>query len=266
LESILTLIDRARERVLIEQMQFDTGYSRTSGIWEGLSKAAEAGIPVRLLLDATLDNDPSGNPATEARFNEMGEMGLDMAARLMSPYHNFTVVHNKGWVVDDKVVISSLNLVRNAFEENREVGLIVRSPAIADWYARSFWEDWAIDPVPPTIVLPWLACNISKGEPAFLDASGCWDNSAIASIEWDIDDDSIIDQTGVRCLIEPPPGVHKVRLTIVDDHNNKASEVMVLNVTGDEDGDLKSWSYFVSIALAAASVAVWFIRKRIKSH
>ncbi len=114
-----------------------------------MSEAAEAGIPVRLLLDATLDKDPSGNPATEARFNEMGEMGLDMAARLMSPYHNFTVVHNKGWVVDDKVVISSVNLVRNAFEENREVGLIVRSPAIADWYARSFWEDWKVDPSPP---------------------------------------------------------------------------------------------------------------------
>ncbi len=117
-------------------------YARTSGIWEGLSEAAEAGIPVRLLLDATLDKDPSGNPATEVRFNEMGEMGLDMGARLVSPYHNFTVVHNKGWVVDDKVVISSVNLVRNAFEENREVGLIIRSPAIADWYARSFWEDW----------------------------------------------------------------------------------------------------------------------------
>ncbi len=91
---------------------------------------------MRLLLDATLDNDPSGNPAAETMFNEMGEMGLDMGARLLSPYHNFTVVHNKGWVVDDKVVISSVNLVRNAFEENREVGLIIRSPAIADWYAR----------------------------------------------------------------------------------------------------------------------------------
>ncbi len=266
LGSMLTLIDAARERILIEQMQFDTGYSQTSGIWEGLCEAAEAGIPVRLLLDATLDNDPSGNPAAQARFNEMGEMGLDMAARLMSPFHNFTVVHNKGWVVDDKVVISSVNLVRNAFEENREVGLIVRSPAIADWYALSFWEDWKVDPVPPTIVLPWLSCNISKGEPAFLDASGCWDNSAIASIEWDLDDDGVIDQTGVRCLIEPPPGEHKVRLTIMDDHNNTASAMLVLNVNGEEDGGIKSWLYFAPIALVAATGAAWLVRKRIKSH
>jgi cardiolipin synthase A/B len=266
LESMLTLIDGARERILIEQMQFDTGYARTSGIWEGLSRMAEAGIPVRLLLDATLDNDPSGNPAAEARFNEMGEMGLDMGARLVSPYHNFTVVHNKGWVVDDKVVISSVNLVRNAFEENREVGLIIRSPAIADWYARSFWEDWMIDPVPPTIELPWVVCNLTKGEPAFLDASGCWDNSAIASIEWDLDDDGTIDQTGVRCLIEPPPGEHKVRLTITDDHNNTASAVLLLNVAGGEDGGIPSWSYFAPIPLAAATGALWFVRKKIKSH
>jgi hypothetical protein len=266
LGSILALIGGARERVLIEQMQFDTRYARTSGIWEGLCEAAEAGIPVRLLMDATLDDDPAGNQAASTRCNEMGEKGSNMGARLLSPYHNFTVLHNKGWVVDDKVVISSVNLVRNAFEENREVGLIISSPDIADWYARSFWEDWTVDPVPPSILLPWVTCNLSKGEPAFLDASACYDNSAIASIEWDLDDDGTIDQTGARCLIEPPPGEHKVRLIITDDHNNTASKVFLVNVAGGEGGGIPSWSYFASIPLVAATGALWLVRKRIKSH
>jgi phosphatidylserine/phosphatidylglycerophosphate/cardiolipin synthase-like enzyme len=266
LGSMLALICGARERVLIEQMQFDIGFARASGIWEGLSEVAEVGIPVRLLLDATLDDDQSGNQAASTRCNEIGETGSDMEARLVSPFHNFTVVHNKGWVVDDKVVISSVNLVRNAFEENREVGLIIRSPDLADWYAQSFWEDWTVDPIPPSIRLPWMVCNLSKGEPAFLDASACWDNSAIASIEWDLDDDGTIDQIGARCLIEPPPGAHKVRLTITDDHNNTASTVLVVNVSGGEDIGIPSWSYFASIPLVVATGTLWLARKRIKSH
>jgi hypothetical protein len=164
------------------------------------------------------------------------------------------------------VVISSINLVQNAFEKNREVGLIIRSPDLADWYAVSFWEDWMVDPIPPSIHLPWVVCNLSKGEPAFLDASACWDNSAIASIEWDLDDDGTIDQTGARCLIEPPPGAHKVRLTLTDDHNNTASTVLVVNVAGGEGGGIPSWSYFASIPLVAATGALWLVRKRIKSH
>ena len=39
------------------------------------------------------------------------ERGLDLEARLMSDYHNLGVLHNKGVIADDKVLVSSINWV-----------------------------------------------------------------------------------------------------------------------------------------------------------
>jgi phosphatidylserine/phosphatidylglycerophosphate/cardiolipin synthase-like enzyme len=266
LEIIRSLMGSGVERILIEQMQFDLGWARSSGFWDSLAEAGRNGRQVRLLLDAVLDDNPGGNRETVAKFSEMGEMGIDMEARLVSPFHDFSVVHNKGMVVDDCVLISSVNMVRGAFEENREIGVLIRSPELADWYAESFWEDWEIDPLPPVIDLPWFEYNCSEGESVFLDASNCWDNSAISSYGWDIGDDGVVDETGPRCLLQPGSGKNIVRLTIIDDHNNSASTLLVVNVSSETPSVKGDLTLYVPLLLAVAIPSLWFIRKRIKSH
>lgn len=266
LEIIRSLMGSGVERILIEQMQFDLGWARSSGFWDSLAEVGRNGCQVRLLLDAVLDDNPGGNRETVAKFNEMGGMGTDMEARLVSPFHDFSVVHNKGMVVDDCVLISSVNMVRGAFEENREIGVLIRSPELADWYAESFWEDWEIDPLPPVIDLPWFEYNCSEGESVFLDASNCWDNSAISSYGWDIGDDGVVDETGPRCLLRPGSGKNMVRLTIIDDHNNSASALLVVNVSSETPSVTGGLTLYVPLLLAVTIPSLWFIRKRIKSH
>jgi cardiolipin synthase A/B len=53
------------------------------------------------------------------------------------------LLHNKGMVVDDKVaLISSMNWTENSIKNNREVGILVENPKIAQHYSQLFETDW----------------------------------------------------------------------------------------------------------------------------
>ncbi|MFW9976280.1 MAG: phospholipase D-like domain-containing protein, partial [Candidatus Thorarchaeota archaeon] len=57
----------------------------------------------------------------------------------------FTANHNKGIIVDGRIVlISSINYSDNSIEDNREAGVIIENEEIAQWYLEVFDYDWSI--------------------------------------------------------------------------------------------------------------------------
>jgi len=59
--------------------------------------------------------------------------------------HYFTANHNKGIIVDGRLVlISSINYSDGSISENREAGVIIENEAIAQWYQNVYDYDWGI--------------------------------------------------------------------------------------------------------------------------
>ena len=57
----------------------------------------------------------------------------------------FTALHNKGIIVDGRIVlVSSINYSDNSIEDNREAGVIIENENIAQWYLDVFDYDWGL--------------------------------------------------------------------------------------------------------------------------
>ncbi len=245
------LIDGAREKVLVEQMSIDKDWLSGPGLVADLISAAARGVKVRLLLDTSWGGGDNGMVA-EALNKLAAKNGLDLEARLISEYHDLSVMHNKGLIVDDRAVISSINWGDSAINENREAGVIVASPQVAEHFARLFWQDWNIDPFPPQAVLPWTYLLLSPGEPAFLDGSGSTDNAGSLSFEWDINGDGSPENSSASWAARLPAGNNTIVLTVRDRGNNTATATCWVEVSPmvSKNGDP------LILALMALSVPV----------
>jgi hypothetical protein len=234
------LLGSATRTVLVEQMSVDKSWLAGPSLVGDLVSAAARGVKVRLLMDSSWGGGDNGIVAET--LNDLAEKkGLDLEARLISNYHNLSVMHNKGLIVDDRTVISSINWGDSAINENREAGVIIASPQIADHFSRLFWQDWSIDPIPPQAILSWSYLQLRSGEPAFLDGGRSTDNAGSLAFEWDIDGDGSPDNTSSSWGVRLPDGNHTIVLTVRDRGNNTATAtcwVEVLPVVGSADNTL----------------------------
>ena len=224
------LINGARGTVLVEQMSVDKDWLSGPGLVADLISAAARGVKVRLLLDSSWGGGDNGIVA-EALNKLAAKNGLDLEARLISEYHGLSVMHNKGLIVDDRTVISSINWGDSAVYENREAGVVVASSQVADHFSNLFWQDWNIDPIPPRAILPWTYLLLSSGEPAFLDGSGSADNGRSLSFEWDVNGDGLPENTSASWAARLPDGNNTIVLTVRDRGNNTATATCWVEVS-----------------------------------
>jgi hypothetical protein len=79
-----------------------------------------------------------GNNSAEDKVRKLVEAGFnEKAIRVQSS------IHNKGIIVDGKsVLISSANWSSAGALRNRDAGLIVHDPEVADYYTKIFLDDW----------------------------------------------------------------------------------------------------------------------------
>lgn|GEM_PF-3933993 len=95
-----------------------------------------------LLSDTYIDpSAPRDNAWTAAYVNRLAaQEGLDLEARVQrSDLTRLGTLHNKGLVVDsERVLVSSINWSLNSPANNREAGLILDHPAIAQYYTDVF--------------------------------------------------------------------------------------------------------------------------------
>ena len=146
-DALVAELDRADERVLVQQVEID---SRESRLLRAVLRAADRGVAVRVHLSGAwyVEED---NAALAAWLNRRADAeGWDLRARV-DDARGYEKVHTKGVVVDDTVVLGSLNWAAGAADENREVLVALEGEEAAAYYAGVFESDWATDgerPVP----------------------------------------------------------------------------------------------------------------------
>jgi cardiolipin synthase len=149
--SVLGLIGSAARTLDIEQLscpaEWGSGASRrTNPYLEALVEAARRGVRVRLLLDGTYldpaDSQEENADALNYLNHAAAAEGLDLQARF-AKIPGALKLHNKGVVADgERALVSSINWGPTSVFDNREVGLILESPAAAGYFERAFEYDW----------------------------------------------------------------------------------------------------------------------------
>lgn len=108
--------------------------------------AARRGVQVRVLAGNRQPEpwSPQDSLHTVDYLNTLARRErLDLAARLENPAVTGLTIHNKGVLVDGRwSLIASINWSENAPGHNRELGLIVDSPAVAGYFGAVFSWDW----------------------------------------------------------------------------------------------------------------------------
>ena len=135
---VIRRIERAESSVRVLQMS-------VGGVDQSLVaatvKAARRGVEVRILLSSAWYVEAE-NRRVVNRLNHIGEReGLSLTARLASP-QGYGKIHAKGVVVDETVILGSMNWNDNSARENREVLLALSGAAVSGYYRDVFDRDW----------------------------------------------------------------------------------------------------------------------------
>jgi hypothetical protein len=140
------MIDSSQSEILLSLQYLDLDWSYGWGenpVTSALRSAAERGVSIRLILNgAYLDEDIQDAVDT---FNEQwnGSDGLDVSAIIMSNDGTISKLHNKGAIIDQQsVLISSINWGSSALTRNREMGVLIHSPEVAQPYVEAWHQDW----------------------------------------------------------------------------------------------------------------------------
>ena len=135
---LVSTIDGTDDRLLVQQVRID---SRENELLRAALRAADRGVRVRIHLGGSwyVEDD---NAELAAWLNRRAESeGWDLEARIDEPA-GYGKLHTKGVIADDTVVVGSLNWVRSAAADNREVLVAVEGSDVAEYYAAVFEDDW----------------------------------------------------------------------------------------------------------------------------
>jgi len=133
-ENVLALITSAR-KTLYMQYQYihpesGPGGDGFSGLVDAVAAAVRRKVDVRIIC-SQYENTPQ-------YIELMHERGLSGVLRVQDR------VHNKGIVVDSKtVLVSSQNWSSQGVLQNRDAGVIIGHPGIAQYFEASFLQDWS---------------------------------------------------------------------------------------------------------------------------
>ncbi|MCA1812247.1 MAG: phospholipase D-like domain-containing protein, partial [Halobacteriales archaeon] len=137
-DPIAALVAGSHRRVGVEQLDLATtaangrGWHSADPLHVALVDAAQRGVQVRVLAAAPFSAADGGNTAALEALAAHGVQGTV----LQRP--GIATLHNKGLIVDDAVVLGSLNANHHSRSANREVDLILRGPGVAEWFGALF--------------------------------------------------------------------------------------------------------------------------------
>ncbi|RMB24933.1 phosphatidylserine/phosphatidylglycerophosphate/cardiolipin synthase-like enzyme [Haloplanus aerogenes] len=137
--ALVGVIDGAGDRVDVIQ---PTIGRRDGPLLRATIRAAERGVTVRILLSGAWYVAEENAALVEWLNGVADRRDLPLTARVAEPSGRYEKIHAKGVVVDDTVVVGSLNWNANAVSENREVALAVRSESLASYFRETFAADW----------------------------------------------------------------------------------------------------------------------------
>lgn len=147
-DTVIGMIKSAKHSVLIEQLKCKKDWNDFPNLYlESAIDAARRGCEVKVLLDSRFNVSDPDNYETMVYINKIAEAeNLNLEARMVY-LRGLDKIHNKGVIVDnERVLISSINWNYNGVALNREVGVIVESKTVAEYFAEVFFYDWNLTP------------------------------------------------------------------------------------------------------------------------
>ena len=156
------LIGQAEESIDIEQAYITNQSDGSLNPFLACAlDAARRGIRVRVLLDSYYYNteEEEDNDELVAVLNTLAlREQIPLEARCADlAGNNLEKIHNKGVIVDRKLVlVSSINWNTNSPTFNREAGVIIDHPEVGDYFSRVFEDDWVGKGAHPGVAGPDL--------------------------------------------------------------------------------------------------------------
>ncbi len=143
---IVDLLDSAKKCIYIELFYLYPTWTGTLGgqnnnpFIQALIRAADRGVDVRVILDSTeynLDGDNNNDEAAQVL------LAHNVKVKWSNNSGGIEKFHVKALIVDNaSVMIASLNWNENSATNNREIGVIVNSTLVAQYYVDLFFYDW----------------------------------------------------------------------------------------------------------------------------
>ena len=136
-DAIMELINSANDSLLIEQMYI---YETLDEILSSIINAYNRGVNVCVIQGHGISEDHNNASADILETKGIEVRRLKSNSSIGIP---FDIQHNKGIIVDGKVVlVSSINWSPTSLRDNRECGLIIESAPIGAYYTDLFNYDW----------------------------------------------------------------------------------------------------------------------------
>jgi hypothetical protein len=231
-------------KVVAEQFQSDLMWSmRWSdqpcvnplllGILEGLRSGASS----RVLFDSSWFNVERNLACSEFLASVSANETLDGTFRLIDLSSPFSVVHNKGLVIDDSMsVVSSNNWVYSSFARNRELAAVIGSEEVALYFSHAFELDWCPDTSPP---VAWAGEDVVVEIGSSVALCGfASDDRLVADCWWDLDADGAGDVKGREAeFVAVTPGRHHAVMVVTDAWGNRVNDSVMITVHAGSGSD-----------------------------
>jgi phosphatidylserine/phosphatidylglycerophosphate/cardiolipin synthase-like enzyme len=134
-EEICGLIDEAEKEILVEQAYIQKEWhGRLNPFLEKLVEKKKEGVKIKVLLNYN-PRYKSTNRMNRETKKFLEENGIEVKFSKLN-------VHNKGMIVDNKVLISSINWGENSVRNNREIGIIIENENVSNYFKKIFYYDW----------------------------------------------------------------------------------------------------------------------------
>lgn len=219
--TLRSFIGSAEYRVYAEEMDLGDSMRSVSGdtpvSW--MAAAADRGLDVRFILDAS----HSGHDKVSA-VNLINET-TGINAMAVDGGDGFSLIHNKGLVVDGSVWIGSVNWTGTSFHSNRESAVIVTSEEVAQFFSDLFLSDFGVSMGDVEAAGPSLTADLVKGRGGYavvLRASGPYGSTFV----WTLDGQERTTEAAATVFrVSPGPHMSTVRIEGTDVYGEVSFEV-----------------------------------------
>jgi len=165
-DALLDAIDAAERSIELKQVRVG---DREFSLLQAVLEAAHRGVEVSVLLDSEWYVEDENREMKRWLDEQAERHDLPLSVRLVDPDESFEKIHAKGLIVDrDVTFVGSINWNENSLSHNREVGLLIRSEEVADYFGSVFESDF--DPDDDDLPVGYLAVAMALAVVALVAA------------------------------------------------------------------------------------------------
>ena len=224
-----------------------------------MSAAADRGVDVKFILDAS--SGDSKEETINLVNNTTGIKALYLNGRAA-----FSLIHNKGIVMDDIVWVGSVNWTENSFMNNREFAVVIDSPEVTEFFAGLFIEDWGVN----EYTIEEMGLEITHevfsadGEQVHVFTVSGPEHSEYT---WDVLGDGVVRRSEINRIVcrDLPAGTYTISVTMDGTAFSVAADYSVTQEEKHSQGKSNNWA-FAAAGMAGAAGVGFIFRRRYKGR